>query len=187
MPYVWTGFFNFSLRHRKFSTHYFLSLFRNFALAMGLKSQLFFSPLLMMDFHNRKLLLWCFPSGLLLSPSLSQAPSPFNLWGVTTERFQSKVVFDCSAPKASQQISFSYPERWQRSENFKAMFSLFYSLVIFSAIAVLPLYCLYVFCSSQLNNVFAVAFILSDVLLIKKKIKQKNWLAHYSICAYVCV
>lgn len=60
------------------------------------------------------------------------------------------------------------------------MVSLFYGLVSYAAIAILPSYGLYAFSLSQLNNAFAVAFILSDVLLTENKIQAKNiWPSHY--------
>lgn len=46
--------------------------------------------------------------------------------------------------------------------------------------AILPLYCRYAFSLSQLNNAFAVGFILSDLLLTEDENQAKNiWPSHY--------
>lgn len=63
------------------------------------------------------------------------------------------------------------PERWKRSENLKAVASFIQGLVIYGAIAI---FATFMHCAYQFNNAFAVAFILSGVLLIKNKNQTKE-------------
>jgi len=70
------------------------------------------------------------------------------------------------------------------------LWSRYFIVFSYAAIAILPSYCLYAFSLSQLNNAFAVALFSQIFYSLKTKVKQKTFdrlTAKSVLCMCVCV